>query len=98
MNSSGEYLLRFVPVDFVHDLSVAIVSKEWIQNFNEKNYSYWPPYWKDNRKLSQAVIKGEPPNTNNWTLYPLNTIKAYGKRIFLVYLHISIKNIFQPYS
>lgn len=74
-----EFSLPFVVVEFGHDKSVGIVHQKWITKIEKVLYCYWPPFWKDNRKLKKGVLSGEVPNPTSWTLYEVKVVKGYGK-------------------
>ena len=75
----------FLVIEFTHDDSISIVRKEWLKIVDKNYYVYWPPFGKDGRKLQKAIGSGEKPDTKTWTLYPMNIIEKYGKKIcFLI--------------
>ncbi|OXA42864.1 hypothetical protein Fcan01_22397, partial [Folsomia candida] len=58
----------FVVVEFCHDKTVGIVHEKWITKVENNTYAYWPPFWKDNRKLKKGVLSGEVLNPTSWRL------------------------------
>lgn len=79
----------FVVVEFCHDKTVGIVHEKWITKVENNTYAYWPPFWKDNRKLKKGVLSGEVLNPTSWRLYDIKIMKSYCKSIFLAHMYIS---------
>lgn len=79
LNKNGRNSHYFVVVEFCHEKVLGIVLKDWIRVVNNDVFAYWPPYYKEGKKLEKAIRSKETPNTNSWTLYPVTNIGSFGK-------------------
>lgn len=68
--------MNFAVVEIQEELKFsAIVHSSWLRNGNK---TYWPPYWKNSRKLEKSVQRGEPVNSETWSLYDIRVFGFYG--------------------